>query len=108
MTHTTPVTGGEQLSIGAGGYGGKHTTIARGHKGFHCPISYVKNPHCAIKPCRDDQPPIQRERDRARTIASVTSEFVANLPLGDIPNLEPRKPQCIEHLGPRIEIATRS
>ena len=37
----------------------------------------------------------------------MTLKSVADLPLGDIPNLEPRKPQYIERLYLRIEIATR-
>ena len=67
------------------------------YKGLQQPARHLPNPCRTVIRPRENQPPIRRESDRADYIG-VTLECFADLPPGDIPNLECQKSSYVEHL----------
>ena len=95
--HPIKATCGYQLSIRADSHASNLTAAAAGRcKGLRRSVRHIPNPHRTIIRPRDDQSPVRRERERLDQL-NVTLETVADLPLGDVPNLEHQKLSYVEN-----------
>jgi len=95
--HPIKATGRYQSFIRADSHASNLTAAAAGRcKGLRRSVRHIPNPHRTIIRPRDDQSPARGESERLGWL-NVTLETVADLPLGDVPNLERQKLSYVEH-----------